>query len=40
MMPYTAVEALGQARLAQLHDQGVLSDADYESAKRRLIQQE
>ena len=27
-------------KLAQLHDQGVLSDADYESAKRRLIQQE
>ena len=25
-------------KLAQLHDQGVLSDADYENAKRRLIE--
>jgi Short C-terminal domain/zinc-ribbon family len=25
--------------LAQLHDQGVLSDADYEAAKRRLLKQ-
>jgi hypothetical protein len=25
--------------LAQLHDQGVLSDADYESAKRRVLEQ-
>lgn len=31
---------IGQLRkLAQLHDQGVLSDADYEAAKRRLLQQ-
>lgn len=27
-------------KLAQLHDQGVLPDAAYESAKRRVIQQE
>jgi hypothetical protein len=27
-------------KLAQLHDQGVLSDAHYEAAKRRVIQQE
>ena len=27
-------------KLTQLHDQGVLSDADYEAAKRRLISQE
>jgi Short C-terminal domain len=26
-------------KLAQLHDQGVLSDADYEAAKRRLLEQ-
>ena len=26
-------------RLAQLHDQGVLSDADYEAAKRRVLEQ-
>ena len=26
-------------RLAQLHDQGVLSDAQYEAAKRRLLEQ-
>ena len=25
--------------LAQLHDQGVLSDADYEAAKRRGLEQ-
>ena len=25
-------------KLAQLHDQGVLSDADYEAAKRRLLE--
>jgi Short C-terminal domain/zinc-ribbon family len=27
-------------KLARLHDQGVLSDADYEAAKRRLLEQE
>ena len=27
-------------KLTQLHHQGVLSDADYEAAKRRLISQE
>ena len=26
-------------KLAQLHDQGVLSDADYEAAKRRVLEQ-
>jgi len=26
-------------KLSQLHDQGVLSDADYESAKRRVLGQ-
>jgi zinc-ribbon family/Short C-terminal domain len=26
-------------RLAELHDQGVLSDADYEAAKRRVLEQ-
>lgn len=26
--------------LAQLHDQGVLSDVDYEAAKRRILEQE
>jgi Short C-terminal domain len=26
-------------RLAKLHDQGVLSDADYEAAKRRVLEQ-
>ena len=26
-------------KLAQLHDQGVLSDADYETAKRRVLEQ-
>jgi len=31
---------IGQLRrLAQLHDQGVLSDAHYEAAKRRLLEQ-
>jgi Short C-terminal domain len=27
-------------QLAQLHDQGVLSDADFEAAKRRVLEQE
>jgi len=27
-------------KLAQLHDQGVLSDADYEAAKRRVLEQQ
>jgi Short C-terminal domain len=27
-------------KLAQLHDQGVLSDAHYEAAKRRVLQQQ
>jgi hypothetical protein len=27
-------------KLAQLHDEGILSDAHYEAAKRRIIQQE
>jgi Short C-terminal domain len=27
-------------QLAQLHDQGVLSDADFEAAKRRILEQE
>jgi hypothetical protein len=27
-------------KLAQLHDQGVLSDAQYAAAKQRVIQQE
>jgi hypothetical protein len=27
-------------KLAELHDQGVLSDAAYEAAKRRVINQE
>ena len=26
-------------KLAQLHEQGVLSDADYEAAKRRVLEQ-
>jgi len=26
-------------QLAQLHDQGVLSDADYEAAKRRVLEE-
>ena len=26
-------------KLAQLHDQGVLSDVDYEAAKRRVLEQ-
>jgi len=26
-------------KLARLHDQGVLSDADYEAAKRRVLEQ-
>jgi hypothetical protein len=26
-------------QLAQLHDQGVLSDAHYDAAKRRLLEQ-
>ena len=26
-------------KLADLHDQGVLSDADYEAAKRRVLEQ-
>jgi len=26
-------------RLAQLHDQGVLSDEQYEAAKRRVLEQ-
>ena len=28
-----------ETKLAQLHDQGVLSDADYEAAKRRVLEQ-
>jgi Short C-terminal domain len=27
-------------QLAQLHDQGVLSDADYAAAKRRILEQD